>query len=48
MALNYWNSGQKQLKQETKGRSFYVYDGQFVEDRCVLFLFIYDIFTRKM
>jgi ectoine hydroxylase-related dioxygenase (phytanoyl-CoA dioxygenase family) len=33
MALNYWNSGQKQLEKSTAGGSFYVYQGQFVEDR---------------
>ena len=33
MALNYWNSGQKQLEQKTAGGSFYVYQGKFVEDR---------------
>ena len=33
MALNYWNSGQKQLEKKTAGDSFYVYQGKFVEER---------------
>lgn len=33
MALNYWNSGQKQLEKRTAGDSFYVYQGKFVEER---------------
>lgn len=33
MALNYWNSGQKQLEKKTASGSFYVYQGKFVEER---------------